>query len=46
MSEKKLDPRQVDVDSFEVEELEQVAGGILTPAATQDANCGTCTCPE
>ena len=50
MSEKKadpqkgLDPHEVEVETFVVEELEHVAGGVITPIETQDANCGTCTC--
>jgi hypothetical protein len=38
---KKLDPENIDVDSLEVEELDQVAGG----ATDQNANCYSCTCP-
>jgi len=42
MSEKqRLDPKDIDVDSLEVEELDQVAGGL----ADNNNNCYSCTCP-
>jgi hypothetical protein len=42
MSEKKrLDPNEIDVDSLEVEELDQVAGGMVDA----NNNCYSCTCP-
>jgi hypothetical protein len=42
MSEKKrLDPEAIEVDSLEVEELDQVAGG----NTDQNMNCHSCTCP-
>ncbi|HEX6745970.1 MAG TPA: hypothetical protein VF092_01560 [Longimicrobium sp.] len=42
MSEpRKLDPEQIDVDSLEVEELDQVAGG----ETDVNKNCYSCTCP-
>jgi hypothetical protein len=37
---KRLDPQAIDVDSLEVEELDQVAGG-----ADVNENCYSCTCP-
>ncbi|HEX6745971.1 MAG TPA: hypothetical protein VF092_01565 [Longimicrobium sp.] len=42
MSDKKrLDPEAVEVDSLEVEELDQVAGG----ETDVNQNCHSCTCP-
>jgi hypothetical protein len=42
MTEKKrLDPEEIDVDSLEVEELDQAAGGIYDV----NQNCHSCTCP-
>lgn len=42
MSEKKrLDSSDIDVDSLEVEELDQVAGG----AGEINQNCYSCNCP-
>ncbi len=38
---KRLDPEAIDVDSLEVEELDQVAGG----ETDQNMNCYSCTCP-
>jgi len=38
---KKLNPQDIDVDSLEVEELDQVAGGIVDA----NNNCYSCTCP-
>ena len=38
---KRLDPENIEVDSLEVEELDQVAGG----ETDQNANCYSCTCP-
>jgi hypothetical protein len=41
MTEKKrLDPKEIDVDSLEVEELDQAAGGMDI-----NDNCHSCTCP-
>jgi len=37
---KRLDPESIDVDSLEVEELDQVAG-----ETDQNMNCHSCTCP-
>ena len=42
MTEKKrLNADEIDVDSLEVEELDQVAGG----ETDVNANCYSCTCP-
>jgi hypothetical protein len=42
MSEKKrLNPEELDVDSLEVEELDQAAGGL----EDVNQNCYSCTCP-
>ena len=43
MSEEKihLDPKAIDLESLDVEELEQVAGG----AEATNNNCYSCTCP-
>ena len=38
---KRLDPENIEVDSLEVEELDQVAGG----NTDQNMNCHSCTCP-
>jgi len=41
MAEKhRMDPKDIDVDSLEVEELDQVAGGVDV-----NENCYSCTCP-
>ena len=42
MTEKqRLDPEDLDVDSLQVDELDQVAGG----NTDQNMNCHSCTCP-
>jgi hypothetical protein len=38
---KRLDPDAIDVDSLEVEELDQAAGGMVD----ENVNCYSCTCP-
>ena len=44
MSDEKirLDPKAIDLESLDVEELEQVAGGA---ADGTNNNCYSCTCP-
>ncbi|HEX6745968.1 MAG TPA: hypothetical protein VF092_01550 [Longimicrobium sp.] len=42
MTEKKrMNPEEIEVDSLEVEELDQVAGG----ETDINQNCHSCTCP-
>ncbi len=40
-AKKRLDPKAIDVDSLDVEELESVAGG----ETDVNQNCHSCTCP-